>query len=227
MSAHPSSTSHLRPLRPKRPYDDPIPELFRTPKPSVSPAVSGPGQSSSPSATAPEPINPQASGSCHAPNTNNGHPWPSQIAQTSSTMWLLPPYSGQSSAIALLLQKEIQSHNVTREMLHATEQRRMEAIQYCNRLLADNRVWSAAYNNLTAALHRCSQEYSRLSAENEAMRAQMHDLNSQVLRRRLSRHLGVKGSESSAPDAGPCEEGKLCVPGIELEDSPSPFSPEV
>ncbi|KAF2174295.1 hypothetical protein K469DRAFT_720973, partial [Zopfia rhizophila CBS 207.26] len=208
-----------------------------------------------PSATAPEPINPQASGSCHAPN--NGHPWPSQIAQTSSTMWLLPPYSGQSSAIALLLQKEIQSHNITREMLHATEQRRMEAIQYCNRSLADNRVWSAAYNNLTAALHRCSQEYSRLSAENEAMRAQIHDLNSQVIPsghplhlmlilpqtlcapsfeldptapqkkqiQVLQKRLSRQLNEREVSSDGSWER-KLCVAGNELECSPSPYSPD-
>jgi hypothetical protein len=89
-------------------------------------------------------------------------------------MWLLPPQADQSSAIALLLRTEIQSHNTTREMLHATEQRRLEAFQRCDRLQSDIRAWMAAYNGLGDALCKCSQEYSRLLAENAALRAHTH-----------------------------------------------------
>ena len=102
-------------------------------------------------------------------------------------MWLLPLRSDQASAIATLLRAEIDSHNITREMLYATEQRRLEAIQRNSQLLTDNsqlltdnNSWATAYNNLTTALCRCSEEYSRLSAENVAVKSQLQGLNAQV-----------------------------------------------
>lgn len=103
--------------------------------------------------------------------------WPSEVYNQTSTMWLLPPNSNQSSAIATLLQGEIQSHNLTREMLHATEQRRLEAVQKCNQFANDARGWAAAYNNLSAALGKCAEECSRVAAENLTLRTQLQSPN--------------------------------------------------
>jgi septation ring formation regulator EzrA len=69
---------------------------------------------------------------------------------------------------------------MSREMLHATEQRRIEAVQQYNRVTSENESWSAAYNNLTTALHRCSEAFARVSAENQTLRAQLQALDSQV-----------------------------------------------
>jgi hypothetical protein len=99
--------------------------------------------------------------------------WPSEVYNRTSTMWLLPPHSNQSSAIATLLQAEIQSHNTTREMLHTTEQRRLEAVQRSNRFASDAQGWAAAYNNLNTALGKCAEEYSRVAAENVTLKSQM------------------------------------------------------
>src|SRR5438552_497247 len=88
----------LLPLRPKRPADDQIPEPLRTPAPPLrSPASSAPEVSCSPSAAAPEPLDPQPAVVSHGPLLQTPNAWPSQIAQRSSTMWLLPPHSDQSS----------------------------------------------------------------------------------------------------------------------------------
>lgn len=102
--------------------------------------------------------------------------WPSEVYNRTSTMWLLPPQSNQSSAIATLLQSEIHSHNTTREMLHTTEQRRLEAVQRSNQFANDVRGWAAAYNNLSTALGRCAEEYSRVAADNVTLRNQMQSI---------------------------------------------------
>jgi hypothetical protein len=102
-------------------------------------------------------------------------PWPSEIYNRGSTMWLLPPHSDQSSVIASLLQTEIQSHKITREMLHTTEQQRIDAIQQCNQLMDDSGRWAAAYNNLSSALKLWTDEFSRISADNAALKAQLQD----------------------------------------------------
>jgi hypothetical protein len=99
--------------------------------------------------------------------------WPSELHNQRDTMWLLPPCSDQASALALILRTEIQSHNITRETLHMTEQRRLESVLKCNQLCTDVQGWSVAYNNLTTALRQCSEEISRLSAENVALKAGM------------------------------------------------------
>ena len=99
--------------------------------------------------------------------------WPSEVYNRTSTMWLLPPHSNQSSAIATLLQAEIQSHNTTREMLHTTEQRRLEAVQRSNRFASDAQGWATAYNNLNTALGKCAEECSRVAAENVTLKSQM------------------------------------------------------
>lgn len=186
--------------------------------------------------------------------------WPSQIAQSNSTMWLLPPSSDQSSAIAQLLRTEIQSHNITREMLHATETRRLQAVQNCNRLLDEAHSWATAHNNLTSALNKCSEECSRLSAENVSLKTQLKCVNMQVshqinegvhrqlttktifrldkfapkdkqiqlLREKLSRRFSKESQvESMSVDSNPDASTKsMKVAQLELEVSPSPYSPE-
>ncbi|KAF2028951.1 hypothetical protein EK21DRAFT_113333 [Setomelanomma holmii] len=99
--------------------------------------------------------------------------WPSEIYNQRDTTWLLPPYSDQSSMLALVLRTEIQSHNTIREMLHSTEQRRLEAVQRCDQLETDNRSWAAAYNNLTATLGRWAEEFSRLTTENMNLKTEL------------------------------------------------------
>jgi hypothetical protein len=99
--------------------------------------------------------------------------WPSEVYSQKDTTWLLPPYSDQSSTLALVLRTEIQSHNITREMLHSTEQRRLEAMQRCGQLEADNRSWAAAYNNITATLGRWAEEFSRLTTENMSLKTDL------------------------------------------------------
>jgi hypothetical protein len=95
--------------------------------------------------------------------------WPSEIQR--DTVWLLPPCPDQASTLALLLRTKIQSHNITRETLHMTEQRRLESVLNCNQLHTDVQSWSAAYNNMATALRYCSEEYSRLLAENVELKA--------------------------------------------------------
>ncbi|KAF2475942.1 uncharacterized protein BDR25DRAFT_310370 [Lindgomyces ingoldianus] len=153
--------------------------------------------------------------------------WPSQIAQSSSTMWLLPPGSDQSSAIAQLLRTEIQSHNITREMLHATETRRLEAAQNYNRLLADTHSWATAYNNMTSALYKCLEECSRLSAENALLKTRLHCVNMQIhlLRKELLRQFSEENQvESVSVDSNSDASATSWTEAqLELEDSPSPY----
>jgi hypothetical protein len=98
--------------------------------------------------------------------------WPSQIAHQQSTMWLLPPQTDQSSAIALLLRTEIQSHAITREMLHQTEQCRIQSAQRIVYLETECRNWSTAYENLASTLSKCSEEIQRVSLENVSLKTQ-------------------------------------------------------
>lgn len=248
----------LLPLHPKPPMDEDIPGPPRTPtlpqrslassaerhlpsSPSIAPEhVEMPD---SPSSIAHEPTYLQHAASGNGATTNGGAVWPSQVAQSASTMWLLPPPSDQSSAIAHLLRTEIQSHNITREMLHATEQRRLEAVQRCEKLLADIRSWAAAYNALTAALHKCSQEYSRLSAENVAMSTELQN-NSRPVgqldavapktkqiegpRRKLFRQ--TREDSKATPPLNvdvDVNVAPLYVAESELDASPCPYSPEL
>lgn len=55
-------------------------------------------------------------------------------------------------------------------MLHATEQRRVEAAYYCQHLEVDKRRlemdvcnWAAAYNALAVAFSQCSTEHKRFA----------------------------------------------------------------
>ncbi|PVH95987.1 hypothetical protein DM02DRAFT_659645, partial [Periconia macrospinosa] len=91
------------------------------------------------------------------PVPNHPVPWPSEVATNTSTMWLLPPYTDQSSAIASLLRTEIQSHNITKEMLHNTEQRRLDAVGRCGRLEADVNVLNIAYTKASTSLQKCAE----------------------------------------------------------------------
>ncbi|KAF2010521.1 hypothetical protein BU24DRAFT_467144 [Aaosphaeria arxii CBS 175.79] len=114
----------------------------------------------------------------HPPNHLAQHPgsqlnvWPSQIASNNAT-WLLPPHNDQAAALAMMLRTEIQAHNIAKEMLHATEQRRLEVFNICSRLSIEVRGWEAAYNSMTEALQRCSDEFSRISAENVSLKTQL------------------------------------------------------
>ncbi|KAF2197901.1 hypothetical protein GQ43DRAFT_443827 [Delitschia confertaspora ATCC 74209] len=154
----------LKPLLPKPSPGNQIPEALGTSVPQSSPATDPPIS---------VPIEKATLAPC------NQIAWPSQVAQ--STMWLLPPHSDQSAAITQLLRTEIQSHNITREMLHTTEQRRLEAVQNYHKIWAENQAWATAYNSLTAALHRCSEEFARVTAENEAMRTRMNASGSEIV----------------------------------------------
>jgi hypothetical protein len=100
--------------------------------------------------------------------------WPSELRNQGDPTWLLPtPCGEQASTLALVVRTEIQSHNITREMLYSTERRRVEAVQKCSQLEVDARSWAAAYNNLTTALGRCAEEFSRVSAENVALKTEL------------------------------------------------------
>lgn len=124
-------------------------------------------------------------------------------------------------------------------MLHATEQRRREAIQSCHQ-------WAAAYNGLGGVICGISQENSRLSAENAALRAQTQSesttdvqLNAaapkirqiEVLRKKLFRP-GVAAAGQGPEDI--LIEGldldssaeSIFVTGNEADVSPS-YSPEM
>jgi hypothetical protein len=104
----------------------------------------------------------------------NFTPWPSELHHQGDTRWLLPSsYSDQASTLALILRTEIESHNITREMLHGTEQRRLEAVQRCTQLQADARGWAVAYENLTATLGHCAGEFSRLTTENVGLKTEL------------------------------------------------------
>ncbi|KAF1964223.1 hypothetical protein BU23DRAFT_562137 [Bimuria novae-zelandiae CBS 107.79] len=99
--------------------------------------------------------------------------WPSQIAGRMTTSWLLPVHNDQSSAIVLLLKTEIESHKISKEMLHTTEQKRLEAVHYCRHLEATKQKletdvcnWVAAYNALAVAFSQCSAEQKRLAGGN-------------------------------------------------------------
>ena len=130
------------------------------------------------SAVTPQPrLEPLVVNNCISPHTIGA--WPSQMGH-GSTKWLLPSPSDQSAAIASLLKTEIQSHNITRDMLHATERKRLEAVQLCNQLTSDAQSWATAYQNSAAALVKCTEEYTRLSTENLEIKAEIQNLTSQV-----------------------------------------------
>jgi hypothetical protein len=99
--------------------------------------------------------------------------WPSEIHNMSDTTWLLPACSDQASTLASVLRTEIQSHNITREMLHNTERKRLEGAQRCKQLHADIESWATAHKNLTDTLARCANEFSRLSAENVELKTKL------------------------------------------------------
>jgi hypothetical protein len=173
------------PLRPKRHDSALLPEPLRTPGSAGHPSdITAPGNVKPEPGTVP-PVPPNElpmqqpapmDNMVHeepSPQSQDGTMWPSEIYAQSSTMWLLPPYTDQSSAIAMLLQTEIQAHKITREMLHATEQRRLEAVQNINQLQVDIRSWTTAHENLTFVFGKCSEELSRLRAENEKMSLQL------------------------------------------------------
>jgi hypothetical protein len=185
------------PLRPKRPADEQIPEPLRTPAPpTYTPTRDNINTShgsglASPFTTpvaateqpAPAAFSPPINGS--STNPTAAITWPSEVSQRSSTMWLLPAYTDQSSTIAQVLRAEIQAHNISKEMLHATEHRRLESIRRCEQLEIDVRNWGIAYGNSSTALRNCAEEYakvcaeySRICAENTTLKAQ--GLNGQV-----------------------------------------------
>ena len=225
--------SNSPPFRTIRPANERVAESLRTPAPQAPPDDSAKPAVNTPTAAS---VNEDAA----LPTPSS---WPSEVAQRTSTMWLLPPPSDQASAIAALLRTEIQSHNMTREMLHETEQRRLEAIQRCNQLSSDTQSWATAYNSLTSALYRCSEEFSRLSAENTMLKVQLQEatLNSQpsfqldatapkdkqikLLRRKLSRSLS-----SHSENGRVCEmrnrDSSSCTTEQESEYSPCSITPE-
>ena len=151
------------------------------------------------SATAPEAWSPSLTAPEALGDQNSTTQWPSQVTQRSSCAWLLPPYQDQSSSIILLLRAEVESHNITREMLHATEQRRLEAVQRCEQLLSDSKGWAAAYNSLMVVVQNCSAEYARLSSEHAALKVRLETHNFQVLARQLppARMLTTTGESPS------------------------------
>jgi hypothetical protein len=120
-----------------------------------------------PCAIEPDAIRPDGNGNATLPL------WPPEVRSLSDTNWLLPAYSDHSSSIASVLRTEIQSHNITREMLHSTEQRRLEGAQRCKQLQADLQLWMTSYTTLTTTLARYSEEFSRLSTENVALKTKM------------------------------------------------------
>ncbi|KAF2680645.1 hypothetical protein K458DRAFT_311296 [Lentithecium fluviatile CBS 122367] len=214
----------LVPLRPKRPAEDQIPEPLRTPGPpscslderhSSQPASPQPTSAPMPAEEQPAPPvlpMPMPADSQPAANGLPAAAWPSQVSQSTNTMWLLPAYTDQSSAIAMLLRTEIQSHNITKEMLHATEQRRLEAVRRCERLEIDMRSWSTSYAHSSTALQKCAEEYSRVCADYSRASAEISALkdqgfNAQVLyksqtdslRRELSPRAGDAPSETIDP----------------------------
>jgi hypothetical protein len=102
--------------------------------------------------------------------------WPSEMYGRYSTAWLVSPSTDQSSDNSPLLRTEIQAHRITREMLQATEQRRLEAVQSCQRLHIDLRNWSVAYSNIYHILGKRDEEISRQRADNEALKERLRDL---------------------------------------------------
>ncbi|KAF2439139.1 hypothetical protein P171DRAFT_132114 [Karstenula rhodostoma CBS 690.94] len=165
----------LPPLRPKRPAKEappltPAPPfcVMETEDESSPCTATGLGISSSPPAVAPtsnSEINPSLPGTA----------WPSEVASRTTTSWLLPPHNDQSSAIAMLLKTEIEAHKISKEMLHATEQKRLDAVHYCRHLeVAKHRLekdvynWIAAYNALAVAFCQRSAEYNRMAVGNAA-----------------------------------------------------------
>ncbi|KAK7179093.1 hypothetical protein PSPO01_14876 [Paraphaeosphaeria sporulosa] len=163
-------------LRAKRPTE--IIALPRTPAPlctdvddtaNVEPTTSASTSEDSNPNLAASPTDLRPSNSESATNSTTKL-WPSQIAGRLTTSWLLPAYNDQSSAIAHLLKTEIEAHRISKEMLHATEQRRLEATYYCQhlevakkRLELDVRNWAAAYNALAVAFSQCSAEHKRFA----------------------------------------------------------------
>lgn len=187
----------LPPLRPRQPADQEAVDLPRTPAPlrtnvgvtaSMEPALSastseGSSSAWSPSTSVPGPDGSEPTATAGTTATTAAPEekmvvgslqpataWPSQVASRMTTSWLLPAHNDQSSAIALLLRTEIESHKISKEMLHATEQKRLEAVHHCQhleaakqRLETDVCNWVAAYNALAAVFSQCSNELKRLS----------------------------------------------------------------
>ncbi|KAF1971152.1 hypothetical protein BU23DRAFT_556172 [Bimuria novae-zelandiae CBS 107.79] len=187
----------LPPLRPKRSAEQGVIAVPRTPAPlctdiggsaSAEPTLSATTTASDLSNTnlSPSSTDRQLAGSASSATSatkldekmvinplQSGNVWPSQIAGRMTTSWLLPAHNDQSSAIVLLLKTEIESHKVSKEMLHATEQKRLEAVHYCRYLEATKQKletdvcnWAAAYNALAVAFSQCSAEHKRLAGGN-------------------------------------------------------------
>lgn len=147
------------------PDSTPIP--FEQPLSMEKENIPQPGLTEEPCAIEPEYIRPYGNGDATLPL------WPSEIRNLGDTNWLLPAYSDHSSSLASVLRTEIQSHNITREMLHSTEQRRLEGAQRCKQLQADLQSWVTAYNTLTTTLARYAEEFSRISTENVTLKTRM------------------------------------------------------
>ncbi|KAL5432569.1 hypothetical protein PMIN06_011966 [Paraphaeosphaeria minitans] len=163
-------------LRAKRPAE--VIAVPRTPAPLCTDVSDTANVEPTTSATASEGSNPNLAASSTDLRPTNSESatnstaklWPSQIAGRMTTSWLLPAHNDQSSAIAHLLKTEIEAHRISKEMLHATEQRRLEVTYYCQhlevakqRLELDARNWAAAYNALAVAFSQCSAEHKRFA----------------------------------------------------------------
>ncbi|KAF2727572.1 hypothetical protein EJ04DRAFT_581940 [Polyplosphaeria fusca] len=224
------SQDHLRILRPKRCAGEPLERPRLAKRHRSPPNMAGPH--APPPATAPEVANSQSLPTIY-PGWGSDAVWPSQLAQGDNTMWSLPPHSDQASAIALILRTEIQAHNTTRHMLHVAEQRRLQAAQFCERLQEDARNWSTAYDNIAAALSKCSEAYARLSAENMSFKERLNDPNFRLdpvapkdkqirlLRKKLSRQ---PTADPSGTNDHLCTSPGTFVAPDELEQ---PYSPDV
>ncbi|CAI6338160.1 unnamed protein product [Periconia digitata] len=154
------------------------------------------------------------------------HQWPSQLASSNSTMWLLPPYTDQSTAIACLLKTEIQSHNITKEMLHNTEQRRLDAARQCERLQTDVNAFSMAYNNASASLQKCAEEFARLCEDYARVSSENLKLRDSNLYQQQTHHHAQSPSSSITLREGESEmRSKPSSPW--LRGSESSYSPEL
>ncbi|PVH95986.1 hypothetical protein DM02DRAFT_133171 [Periconia macrospinosa] len=138
-------------------------------------------------------------------------------------MWLLPPYTDQSSAIASLLRTEIQSHNITKEMLHNTEQRRLDAVGRCGRLEADVNVLNIAYTKASTSLQKCAEEFARLCADYSRVSAENTQLRDSTLKSQI--YDGMQSHNTSAT-LDPCQAADSRSSPIEGPWSHSPESCE-
>lgn len=91
------------------------------------------------------------------------------------------PPSKQYKWLAQTLRAEIQSHNQTRDALYTEVQLHANFEQQLTQLSMDNAAWCAAYNDAAATLQQYTQDYTRILADNDYLRAEIQRLTAQVL----------------------------------------------